>query len=222
MANIFRHLSIAAALAIAVSSVPAHATVVPVGVQNDVAIADVTGAWGWSLLYRDNYNVFDVDLATLFAGLGAGDMIMLGGIRDGSDTIDVLAATTFTDATTFTLLNTTTTSNGAEWYFNNYSWGFAGLGDLISQNSADIGGPGERDRLSWHTGGAGAGFDQGAGPNLLPIQMDAGWRSGSNTNLNNRTDWDKLIFVARVPEPGTLALLGLGLVGIAARRRKKV
>ncbi len=30
-------------------------------------------------------------------------------------------------------------------------WDFAGLGDSINQNSADINGPNERDRLSWHT-----------------------------------------------------------------------
>ena len=206
-----------------------HASVVvPVGPQNDVLLSDVTGSMGWTLLLRTDYSNFDIDIASTLASAGANDLIMLGAIRDGSLTIDVLAATTIADATALTPYNTTTTSNGSEWYFNNYSMGFAGLGDTIFQSTADTNGVSERDRLSWHTGGAGAGFDQGAGPNVVPIQIDGGWRSGNNTWLNGDSGWDKLIFVARsadngvVPEPATLLVWsGLGLAAACSYYAKK-
>jgi hypothetical protein len=195
--------------------------VVPFGPQNDVPLATVTGAWGWTQIYRDDYAVDSVPVATMFAGLGT--HIMIGGIRDGSLTIDVLAATTVADFFTHTSEDATHASNGSQWYFNGGSLGFAGLGDTINQNQADINGLGERDRLSWHTNGPGGFIGEYSSP---ATHVRFGWRSGNNTGLNGSTEWDKIVFTGNfdagvVPEPISFLVWSmLGLVGLAALSRR--
>jgi hypothetical protein len=202
---------------LAVSS-QALAGFIPVGVQNDVPLATVTDTWGWTLLYRGDYSVDRVDLAPILAG--AGEYLMLGAIEDGSSTIELLAAALTTDVTTYTPRDVTHAANGAEWYYNAGSMGFAGLGDTIIQGAADLNGMSERDRLSWHTS-AGGGFI--GEYTAAPTDIRFGWRAGSYIWLNGDPTWDKLIFTTDttvIPEPATLSLLGLGLL-VAARRRRK-
>lgn len=117
-----------------------------------------------------------------------------------------------------TALNQTHLVNGAEWYFNSSSIGFAGAGDQIFQDSADgwdLFGPGaagglQNDRLSWHTGSLDGIF--------------GGWRSGENIWLNASQDWDRVVLTLNpVPEPSTILLLGAGLAaaGLYTRKRRK-
>ena len=207
-------------LAMLMASGVANAGVIPFGVQNDVSFDQVSNDWGWSLCHVSNYGG-SVAIADMFSSCN-GDYVMLGAALEGSDTIDTLAAALFTDVTTYTAHNVTTSSNGAEWYFNAYSMGFAGLGDAINQNTADTAGANERDRLSWHTSLVSGSWSQSSA--VAPLYVHNGWRSGDNTNIYAGTGWNRLVFTfnsASVPAPAPLALFSLGLIGLAFGRKKK-
>jgi hypothetical protein len=200
----------------------ARADYTPVGVQNDVSYSDVING-GWAEVYRGDYGG-TFSAGSVFDLIAAGSRVMLAGIAKGSQTFDVLASATLEEVTQWTNVNQTHTANGAEWYFNGSSIGFAGLGDTIQQMSADVVGSGqfgndpngiERDHLSWHSGGN----------SLANLQINSGWRSGSNVWLNSSSDFERVILVqtvSAVPEIETYAmmLVGMGFVGTIARRRK--
>jgi len=194
---------------------------IPYGVQNDVSLETVLTDWEWEIVYRNNYSDGGtgddlIPFTEIFDGVSANDYIMLASIEDGSETIDVLSAAQYSDITTVTQRNQTHLANGAEWYYNIYSMGFAGEGDIINQNTADIEEYSERDRLSWHTDQR---YTSGG---LEPTGILFGWRSGDNLNLNQRSDWDRLVLrYSPVPEPSVLSLLAFGLLGLGFIRKKR-
>lgn len=205
-----RKLFVFLCLAVAtVGARQAQAAFIPVGVQNGVSYNTVVNTWGWSVLYRGDYGDF-LPISNVFTG--AGQYLMLAGIEDGSDTIDVLAAALTTDVLSVTALNATHAANGAFWYYNDSSMGFTPI-STISQNSADVSdAPGfggnlalGAQKLSWHTGGI-------AG---VPTNLNGGWRSGNTTFLNSEpSGWDRIVFTINVrpsdvPEPASIAVFGL-------------
>lgn len=196
----------------------------PTGVQNDVDYNSVLNG-GWNVVYQGAYGG-SFSISDVFGSIAAGSKVMLAAKHVASSVFDVLAWAGLEEVTQYTAQNQTHQANGAEWYSNGGSMGFAGLGDTIQQNSADVNGssfngtPAERDRLSWHTSG---------GYNNTPTAVNGGWRSGNNIWLNSSQEWQRYVLVfqdniAPVPEPETYAmfLAGLGLITVAARRRRKV
>ncbi|NRR33454.1 PEP-CTERM sorting domain-containing protein [Oxalobacteraceae bacterium] len=149
-------------------------------------------------------------------------MVMIGSRIHGTDVIEVAAAATLADIQTYTGQDQTHAANGSEWYYNGWSMGFAGLGLTIYQTSADVTSSSYTgsypddglSRLSWHT-------DQ-SGPQNVPTMVIGGWRSGTNVWLNDSTDYDRVVFMAPVPEPETYGMMiaGLGILAFLARRRQ--
>lgn len=197
------------------------ASYTPTGVQNDVDYNSVLNG-GWKIVYQGAYGAA-ASIGDLFGSIAAGSKVMFAAKNIASSAFDVLAWAGLEEVTQYTGLNQTHQANGVEWYYNGYSMGFAGAGDTIQQNSADINGSAwagtpERDRLSWHTSG---------GYGALPSAVQGGWRAGSNIMLNESQDWQRYVLVqdniAPVPEPETYAMLlaGLAIMGAAAARRRK-
>lgn len=181
-------------LAIGLTSfAPARAqNFIPVGVQENVPVATVTGAWGWYINYQGLYDARNVPIADLFAGVQPTDFVMYAARPTGAANFTLLAAGLAADVRTVTAINATTTSNGLVWYYNDQSIGFAGLGDTINQDSADVtSSMNDNLRLSWHTTGDPTG----------PTAMNDGWRAGINTDLNGATDWERFVLVGFPPGP---------------------
>ncbi|MBY0236581.1 MAG: PEP-CTERM sorting domain-containing protein [Burkholderiaceae bacterium] len=190
----------------------AQASIVPFGVQNDVAAATVTNTWGFTQCFSATYGTLGLTTAGMLSGC-QGDYLMVAARRTGSSVYEVLAAANYADVTYDTgTSNTTHVANGVGWYFNNnYSWGFAGATDVVSRNSCDTAGGAERDRLCWHT----------------HIGYSGGYRAGSFNGLNGDNGWEKVLLVGKaapssnVPEPASLALVGAALMGLALARKRK-
>ncbi|WP_425091131.1 VPLPA-CTERM sorting domain-containing protein [Tropicimonas sp. S265A] len=193
----------------------------PLGIQSDVEVSDVLSG-GWSTVYSGTYGSY-VSYNAAFNNLE--DWLILASRKVGSATFDLLAAIRVSDWNALpTGRNQTASHNGAEWYRNGSSMGFAPEGAAITQNSADtvdafggdVSGTGDF-RLSWHTSGY-----YGA-----PTAIRGGWRSGNNIWLNSSSDWERYVLTASdadlsaVPLPASGLLLVAGLAGVAALRRRK-
>lgn len=94
----------------------------------------------------------------------------------------VLAAGERTSVLAPTTENNTTNHNGSEWYNSaDQSMGFAPGGESVVLSSADVNETDDPYRLSWH---------------LSYDYLEGGYRAGSNTDLNDSTDFSRFIYEA--------------------------
>ncbi|HTD04689.1 PEP-CTERM sorting domain-containing protein [Undibacterium sp.] len=181
----------------------------PFGPQQNVSQSVITNG-GWTQCYAGTMNLYIGNSAENVLSQCQGTYLMMAGRATGSDVFQLLAETTFADATFNTETGTQNThnSNGSDWYFaSNWSWGFTGAGEAVNLNQCDV--SGGADKMCLHT-----------------INGAGGYRIGDNMGLNDSTSFEKVFFVSNgavdLPEPATLAMLGLGLAGICAARRKAI
>lgn len=209
------------------SSVFSHAGLIPVGIQNNTSVNSILDD-GWSYLYRENSGATSY-ISDVFGGLSSDDWIIVAGIRNFDDVVLAHAAITWGEFSTYTALNVTHTFNGSDWYYNGYSMGFTAVGDGINQTTADTsafvnGNMG----LSIHTNYDNGSHTNTSGPSqsssIVPTRFGSGYRMGSVTMGNSSSEYDFAFFVENVnevPEPSTLAIFALGMIGLASRRFKK-
>lgn len=204
------------ALAVGGASAPVAAlTYEPVGVQTNVDMTTVFGSW--QTLYSGSYASSGVDLTAIYAD--ANTQIMLAARQVGATTFSLLATI---DAATLVGLHTahneTVEANGAQWYANGLSMGFAALGSEIHQVDADVLFADGDQRLSWHTN-SGATIDA----SFAATEIGAGWRAGNAYFAFS--GWERFILteIPDVAMPAALPLMlgGVGAFGLFARRRRR-
>jgi hypothetical protein len=185
----------------------------PSGPQTNVAAGAVTGG-GWTQCYAATMDVYIGNAGENVLNACAGDYLMMAGRVTGSDTFLVLAAALRAD----TIVDTGNTSvthlaNGSNWWYSdNWSWGFTADGDGVDNYECDT-------------------SDSPTSMCLHTVNGAGGYRINNILGLNGSVDYEKVFFVANddarndvaaVPEPGTIALVSMGLAGLARRRRQRV
>lgn len=204
-----RALLIAAASLLALGSGTANAVPVlfPSGPVGGLTTATIL-AGGWTQCYANTMSVSIGNSGEAVLDVCNGDYLMMAGRRTGSNEFLIAAAALRADTIIDTGASNTNThlANGSQWWYSpNWSWGFTAAGDSVFNFECNTDGS-SATSMCLHT-----------------LSFVGGYRINDFQGLNGSTDFEKVFFVANdgnvVPEPGTLALFGLGLLGLASRRK---
>ena len=185
----------------------ANAGIIPFGIQTDIDTSVLTDN-GWSLNFQSGWGDQGAFDHVMFDGIALDEYVFIGALDTGTNNIALGAAILYSDLLNYTSGNNTNDYNGASWYHReDYSMGFADIGESVTLNSADTSvDNGDISKLSWH----------------MHSWHTAGYRVG-DFNSNSDGVFEKVVFraSAQIPEPSTIAIFALGLLGLAARKYKK-
>lgn len=218
----------------------ANAGIIPVGIQTNLTQATIDN-WGWTECGRSSASSSSNTIQTVVNSC-SGEYTMMAAWDASLNVYGIAAAGKTGVVTNNTFANSNDEqnflkldnwSNGVNFYKTaGYgSWGFTSI-DSVYLNSADINLYGPRRGeggtqtseietgkdaigLSWHVSsatqfGAGWGYNATGGDNdWMPISYSGDQRVFFTTNKID------------VPEPSTLAIFALGMIGLASRRFKK-
>jgi hypothetical protein len=208
----------------------ANAGLIQAGIQTSVT-QGVVDSWGWTECHRSNSNVASNAFKSQIETSCDGDYVMMGawdaslgkyGVI-GSGEANAVFQDTHANYQSDDINNTLDNwSNGLNWYrTTNYgSWGFT-TGSYTTLSSADVSlGTNGHKGLSWHLHGGTCSTSS------MCNDLGSGWAYSSTGNSRDYlySAGDQRVFwttSVSVPEPSTLAIFALGMIGLASRRFKK-
>ncbi|MCA9545788.1 MAG: hypothetical protein KC613_15395, partial [Myxococcales bacterium] len=146
------------------------------GVRTDLTLAETTAA-GYAECFRDTYNL-DLDHAGMLEAC-SGAPVIVACRPVGQDDFTVAATANAADVFTVVPNNRDAANlhNGARWYYSdNFSFGFAAEGQVLSRGECDTSDDGGETRLCWHT-----------------INQAGGYRCGATEGLNGDANWERVV-----------------------------
>jgi hypothetical protein len=184
--------------------------------DNDGYVTDSVTGWQWlDARFTDNMSYNDVLASTTSGSLIGWEIASTSEVlglllhQNNNVLIPVTGAGHTWDTSIFSFKALVMMLGDGSYYGGNANYGFLnGMTTEISSYSSSAGAP-RTVQIGWNQGRVNQGFlrDDSFGPS-------------SHTATNNYTNtW--LVKKAEVPEPSTLAIFALGMIGLASRRFKK-
>jgi len=122
----------------------------PSGTYANVPETSITGT-GWTECWSSTYGSYE-SIDTVLDGC-TGDYLVLAGGPVGADTFTVAAAGPRSAVLAVTAPNATTPANGAYWYYNGASMGFAPIAQIYQSSAEIVDVGGGQDSPDVNTGG---------------------------------------------------------------------